>query len=136
MTVGAWPRVTAVPVVGGQWCGAWRLWWEQPGEWADELHLFRRLGLTGYALEDEDIAQILLATDTDADYLRAVHLQGLVPDPLLLDCTRRTTLDGRIRTLVSSCVAANPQPTPRSWPMQACLARRPARSGAGRAGLG
>lgn len=102
------PRDGRAPLLVGNGAGAWRLWWEQPGEWADELHLFRRLGLTGYALEDEDIAQILLATDTDADYLRAVHLQGLVPDPLLLDCTRRTTLDGRIRTLVRQLRSGQP----------------------------
>lgn len=96
------------PLLVGNGAGAWRLWSEQPGEWADELHLFRRLGLTGYALADEDIEQILLATGTDADHLRAMHLQKQTPDPLLLDCTRHTTLDGRIRTLVRQLRGGQP----------------------------
>lgn len=108
---GGWrlaPRDGRAPLLLGNGAGAWRLWSEQPGEWDDEVHLFRRLGLTGYALEDEDITQILLATDTDADHLRAVHLQGEAADPLLIDCTRRTTLDGRIRTLVRQLRSGQP----------------------------
>lgn len=108
---GAWrlaPRDGRAPLLVGNGVGAWRLWSEQPGEWTDEVQLFRRLGLTGYALQDEDIAQILLATDTNADHLRALHLQGVAADPLLLDCTRRTTLDGRIRTLVRQLRSGQP----------------------------
>lgn len=108
---GGWrlaPRDGHAPLLVGNGAGAWRLWSEQPDEWADELHLFRRLGLTQYALADEDISQILLATGTDADHLRAMHLQRQAADPLLLDCTRRTTLDGRIRTLIRQLRGGEP----------------------------
>ncbi|QXH44154.1 hypothetical protein KSS93_14725 [Pseudomonas xanthosomatis] len=88
------------PLLVGNGAGAWRLWSEEPGRWS-RLQLFRRLGLTRYPLADEDIEQVLLATDTREEHLRAMHLRGEAPDALMRDCTRRAALDGRIRRMVA-----------------------------------
>lgn len=100
---GRWQLVAhdgLTPLLVGNGAGAWRLWSEQPGEWENALRLFRRLGLTRYRLEDEDIEQVLLATDTRSEHLRAAHLQSEAVDALLRDCTRRAALDWRIRRMV------------------------------------
>lgn len=80
--------------------GAWRLWYENPTEWAEPCYLFRRLALTSRALDDDSVALILRATGIDADVLRALHIQGRALDPLLQDSTERIVLELRIRALV------------------------------------
>lgn len=80
--------------------GAWRLWHENPTEWAEPRYLFRRLGLTSMALDDDSIDLILRATGTDADALRALHIQGQAVDPLLQDSIERVALELRIRALI------------------------------------
>ncbi|WP_194788501.1 NEL-type E3 ubiquitin ligase domain-containing protein [Pseudomonas sp. UFMG81] len=89
------------PALVGNGSGAWRLWSEQPRQW-DRLRLFRRLGISRFYLEDEDIEQVLQAADTQAEHLLATHVQGTPVDALLRDCTQHAVLDGRIRILVAS----------------------------------
>lgn len=80
--------------------GAWRLWYEDPGQCQDPYYLFRRLSLTTTALDDEAIDLVLQATDTDADELRALHVHGIAADALLLDTAQRVALEARVRRLV------------------------------------
>jgi hypothetical protein len=76
--------------------GAWRLWCEQPAQWGDGHRLFRRLGGDFGLLDDERIDQVLTAHDLKVDELRAWHVQGLAPEPEVLDSVLRSRIDQRI----------------------------------------
>lgn len=80
--------------------GAWRLGFEQPLEWDDDSYLFRRMAITEWPLEDEQIGLILKAADCKADELRALHVQGRRADAILCEVTLRVELDARIRQLI------------------------------------
>ncbi|WP_459205534.1 NEL-type E3 ubiquitin ligase domain-containing protein [Pseudomonas sp. MLB6B] len=90
----------AVHPLSDNGAGAWRLWHETPGRWAEPRYLFRRLALTSTALDDEAIDLVLHATDIDADTLRALNVRGQTIDALLLDSLERVALDTRLRTLI------------------------------------
>lgn len=96
------PRGGCGPRLIHNGAGAWRVWFEQPGQWEDRLRLFRRLGGHLGELDDEQIEQLLVAHDLQADHLRALHVYGQAPDPALLDSAQRMRLDLRISRLISA----------------------------------
>ncbi|MGE7989619.1 NEL-type E3 ubiquitin ligase domain-containing protein [Pseudomonas sp. NPDC089554] len=79
--------------------GAWRVWTEQPQEWADTSQLFQRLGAPFDRLDETQISQVLASQGIGADYLRALHVHGLGADAQVLDSVARHHLDQRIRDL-------------------------------------
>ena len=88
------------PELQGNGAGAWRLWSEQPAEWDDRFHLFRRLGRNFSGLDDEQIDQVLICNGLEADHLRAMHVSDQPALAGLLDSVLRCRLDARIRRLV------------------------------------
>jgi len=108
-------RVTA-PAGDGQWqlcpvdghgpmlrhngAGAWRLWSEQPSQWADRYRMFRRFGGAFSRLGDEEIDQVLLLHDLDGDDVRSLHVHAQAPSPGMLDSVLRVKLDQRIRSMI------------------------------------
>jgi len=108
-----WQLVPPMPHIGGQaqpgayapllrhnGAGAWRLWSEQPGEWADARYLFRRLGADFHALDDEQVDLALRLHGLGADDLRGLHVHGQAPEAGLVDTVQRMGIDLRIRDLV------------------------------------
>ncbi|WP_312931826.1 NEL-type E3 ubiquitin ligase domain-containing protein [Pseudomonas sp.] len=88
--------------------GAWRFWFEQPAQWRDARYLFRRLALSETPLSDEAIDVILQATDTDADQLRGLHVQGRKADALLRDTTLRVSIDVRLGEAIARLRSGQP----------------------------
>ncbi|MCV9920398.1 NEL-type E3 ubiquitin ligase domain-containing protein [Pseudomonas sp. BT-42-2] len=88
------------PQLQSNGAGAWRLWHEQPAEWDDRFHLFRRLGGNFTGLDDEQIDQVLSCHGLEADHLRALHVSDKPALAGLLDSVLRCRLDARIRRLV------------------------------------
>ncbi|MFV3314780.1 NEL-type E3 ubiquitin ligase domain-containing protein [Pseudomonas sp. NY15374] len=88
------------PVLRHNGAGSWRLWWEQPLEWDDPRRSFRRLGHDFAELDDDQIDEILLAHDIQAQHLRAVHVEGRVAHGEWQDSVVRYRLDLRIRRVV------------------------------------
>jgi hypothetical protein len=82
--------------------GGWRLWYEQPGQWADTYYLLRRLGGRFAELDDEQIDQLMVAHDLQPEHLRALHVEGLAPEAALVDSAERVRLDRRIGELIES----------------------------------
>ncbi|MFJ4066295.1 NEL-type E3 ubiquitin ligase domain-containing protein [Pseudomonas sp. NPDC089996] len=79
--------------------GAWRLWSEQPAQWASTPRLFRRLGGVFGQLDDQQIDSAMLTHDLDASQLRALHVYGQAPDAQLLDSVTRFAIDRRLQVL-------------------------------------
>ncbi|WP_280041055.1 NEL-type E3 ubiquitin ligase domain-containing protein [Pseudomonas sp. Hg5Tf] len=80
--------------------GAWRLWSEQPAEWEDPYRLFRRLGRFYQTFNDQQIDEILTATNLTPDQLRALHAYVRAPDACFVDTCERFALDQRIRVAI------------------------------------
>ncbi|MGE8058824.1 NEL-type E3 ubiquitin ligase domain-containing protein [Pseudomonas sp. NPDC089547] len=101
------------PLLRHNGAGAWRLWSEQPAEWADTRQLFRRLGRPYSDLDDVQVEQALAIHGLDEQHLRAWHVYGRPPEAVLADTVDRLLLAGRIRTLVSQlhegAATADPQ---------------------------
>ena len=68
--------------------GGWRLETESPLTW-DDHHLFSRLGVVDFNVDQPTAARILKVTDTPSRALREVHCAGLAPPPLLKDSSKR-----------------------------------------------
>lgn len=102
------PRGGYGPQLSHNGAGAWRLWFEQPAQWGDTYRLFRRLGGRLHELGDEQIEQILVVHNLQADYLRALHVEGRAPDAVLLDSAERFLLDRRISVLIERLRAGQP----------------------------
>lgn len=96
------------PSLHGNGQGAWRLYCEQPGQWVDASYLLRRLGRPFAGLDEEQAAHALMFHGLDADYLRAVHVYGQVPDAGLLDSVLRIHLDLRIRAMIGRLRSGQP----------------------------
>lgn len=88
------------PLLRHNGAGAWRLWCEQPAEWADARQLFRRLGKPYSDLDDLQIDQALAIHGLDDQHLRAWHVYGRAPEAALADTVQRLLFAGRIHTLV------------------------------------
>ena len=101
------------PLLRHNGAGAWRLWSEQPAEWADTRQLFRRLGRPYSDLDDVQVDQALAIHGLDESHMRAWHVYGRPPDAVLADTVDRLLLAGRIRTLVNQLregvASADPQ---------------------------
>ncbi|MFK0094493.1 NEL-type E3 ubiquitin ligase domain-containing protein [Pseudomonas sp. NPDC090592] len=89
------------PLLRHNGAGAWRLWSEQPAEWADTRQLLRRLGRPYSDLDDVQVEQALAIHGLDAQHVRAWHVYGRPPEAVLADTVDRLLLAGRIRTLVN-----------------------------------
>ncbi|BBH46774.1 NEL-type E3 ubiquitin ligase domain-containing protein [Pseudomonas sp. KU43P] len=79
--------------------GAWRLWHEQPAQWADTYTMFRRLGRPYSELDDQQIEQVMAIHGLEADHLRAWHVYGRRAEAGVADTVNRTLLAARIQTL-------------------------------------
>ena len=75
--------------------GAWRLESEKPLDW-DDHHLFSRLGVSDFNVDQPTAERILKLTDTPASALREVHCAGLPPPPLLKDSSKRFGIERQI----------------------------------------
>ncbi|MGF6096036.1 NEL-type E3 ubiquitin ligase domain-containing protein [Pseudomonas sp. 18175] len=75
--------------------GAWRLESESPLAW-DEHHLFSRLGVGDFNVDQPTSTRLLKLTDTPAAALREVHCAGLPPPPLLKDSSKRFGIERQI----------------------------------------
>lgn len=82
--------------------GAWRLWAEHPGEWAETPQLFRRLGGDFAELDDQQIDLVMFIHDLDAAQLRALHVQGLAPGAELTDSVVRFAIDRRVGQVIDA----------------------------------
>ncbi|MBA6114628.1 MULTISPECIES: NEL-type E3 ubiquitin ligase domain-containing protein [Pseudomonas] len=102
------PRGGYGPRLSHNGAGAWRLWFEQPAQWDDTYQLFRRLGGRLHELDDEQIDQVLVAHNLQADHLRALHVEGQAPDAALVDSVERFLLDRRIGVLIERLRAGQP----------------------------
>lgn len=87
--------------------GAWRLWSEQPAQWADAPRMFRRLGGAFGQLDDRQIDLVMFTHDLDADHLRYLYVHGQAPDAELLDSVMRFALDSRLRRLIEALDAGH-----------------------------
>lgn len=96
------------PLLRDNGAGAWRLWTEQPVQWAGSHYLFRRLGGRFAELDDEQIDQVLSFHGLGEDELRAWHVYGQVPEAEVVDSVERIQLDQRIRTLIGQLRAGQP----------------------------
>lgn len=95
------PRQGHGPQLRHNGAGAWRVWCEQPLEWADTHGMFRRLGGDFRQLEDDQIDQVLAIHGLGPDDLRGLHVCGQAPDACLVDSVSRVRLANRIKLLVS-----------------------------------
>ncbi|MDI6934790.1 NEL-type E3 ubiquitin ligase domain-containing protein [Serratia sp. Se-PFBMAAmG] len=85
--------------------GAWRLWCEQPAEWADTPRMFRRLGGVCAELDEQRIEQVMWVHGLDADHLRAWHVHGQAPEAGLIDSVERFVIDRRLAELTDALQA-------------------------------
>lgn len=88
--------------------GAWRLWTEQPVEWEDARHMFRRLGGPFGLLRDDQVDQVMAIHGLDADVLRGLHVYGKAPGAELLDTVQRIALVNRVDDLAGRLRAGFP----------------------------
>jgi hypothetical protein len=72
--------------------GAWRTVHEQPLDW-DDAELVRRFGPISEPLDDQQLLAVLRCTGTAAETLRAAHVAGEPPPPLLADALMRLRAD-------------------------------------------
>jgi hypothetical protein len=79
--------------------GAWRLWHEQPAQWADTHLLFRRLGRPYSELDDPQVNQVMAIHGLEADHLRAWHVYGRRAEAGVADTVIRLLLASRIQSL-------------------------------------
>ncbi|GLO41774.1 hypothetical protein PPUN15366_34200 [Pseudomonas putida] len=96
------PRDGHGPLLRHNDAGAWRLWSEQPVNWADKHRMFRRLGERFARLDDEQIDQVMAIHALDADHLRALHVYGRPPEAELVDTVERLLIDRRLQALLDS----------------------------------
>lgn len=96
------PRDGHGPLLRHNQAGAWRLWTEQPANWADRYAIFRRLGERFARLDDEQIDQAMVMHALSADDLRALHVYGRPPEAELVDTVERLLIDRRLQALLDS----------------------------------
>ncbi|MFJ4385405.1 NEL-type E3 ubiquitin ligase domain-containing protein [Pseudomonas sp. NPDC089408] len=94
------PRDGHGPLVRHNGAGAWRLWTEQPADWADTHWMFRRLGARFARLDDEQIDQAMAIHALGADALRALHVYARPPEAELVDTVDRLMIDRRVQALL------------------------------------
>jgi hypothetical protein len=101
------PRQAHGPLLRSNGAGAWRLWSDQPAEWADPYQLFRRLDGPYRQLDDTRIDQAMAIHGLSADNLRALHVYGRAPEPELTDTVNRLLIDRRVQALVDGLRSAH-----------------------------
>ncbi|MFQ6575987.1 NEL-type E3 ubiquitin ligase domain-containing protein [Pseudomonas sp. UM16] len=88
--------------------GAWRLWSEQPAEWDDPHRMFRRLGSFYQTFNDQQIDEILTATNMTVDQLRTLHVYAQAPDACFVDTCERFAVDQRIGVAITQLSQEHP----------------------------
>ncbi|QXI36254.1 NEL-type E3 ubiquitin ligase domain-containing protein [Pseudomonas xantholysinigenes] len=101
------PRQAHGPLLRSNGAGAWRLWSDQPAEWADPYQLFRRLDGPYRQLDDAQVDQAMAIHGLSADHLRALHVYGRAPEPELTDTVSRLLIDRRVQALIDGLRSAH-----------------------------
>ena len=78
--------------------GAWQHAHEQPLEWQGSATLLGRLGGAAATLDERTLEQVRQLTHTSEEVMRRVHLENLLPPPLLAITLKRFEID---RTLTA-----------------------------------
>ena len=94
------------PVLEHNGDGAWRQKSENPLQWTG-LQLLRRLRAEPEPLSDEAGHAIMAVSNTDEGVLRQVHMNNLIPPPVLIDTLKRFKIDREIRGFIKKMQAYN-----------------------------
>lgn len=80
--------------------GAWQHAHERPLEWEGSGVLLGRLGHHFSSLDEPSLARVMALTGTEPDVMRRVHLENLMPPPLLSVSLKRFEIDRQISDFI------------------------------------
>ena len=93
--------------------GAWQLAHELPLEWQGSAAILGRLGGAAATLDERTLEQVRQLTHTSEEIMRRVHLENLLPPPLLAITLKRFEIDRALTAFVEQM--STPQYNAAHW---------------------